>query len=96
MDAAAYEIPDDVTVVYFYYPFVGDTFRRVMDNLAASLARRPRRLRLIYGLPTMEQEILRSGLFRPVRSVRIVNLGVPHRLVMYEANPSAYSCASGS
>lgn len=87
-DAAAYEIPNDVTVVYLLYPFVGATFRRVVDNLVSSLRRNPRRLRLIYGLPTMEDEILRSGMFRLVRTVRIVNLGVPHRIAMYEAHPA--------
>ena len=87
-DATAYELPDDVTVIYLYYPFVGDTFRRVVDNIVASYRRRPRRIRLIYGLPTMEQEILATGIFRPVRSVRILNSGTVQRLALYEARPA--------
>jgi SAM-dependent methyltransferase len=87
-DAAAYEISDDVTVAYMYYPFVGDTFCRVLDNVLASLERRPRRLRLIYALPTMEDAVLGSGVFRVARTVRTVNLGVPQRIVMFEARPA--------
>jgi SAM-dependent methyltransferase len=87
-DAAEYEIPDDVTVVYLCYPFVGDTFRGMVNNLVSSVRRNPRRLRLIYALPRMEEELVRTGVFRLVRSVRIVDTGVPNRITMYEAQPA--------
>ena len=58
-----FEIPDDMTVAYFYYPFVGETFQRVIDNIIASLDRRPRRTRLVYVLPVMEEYILETGRF---------------------------------
>ena len=35
-DAVAYEVPADVTVVYLYHPFEGETFTRVIGNLVAS------------------------------------------------------------
>jgi SAM-dependent methyltransferase len=69
-DAVEYEIPDDVTVVYLYHPFVGDTFRRVMGNLVASLDRAPRELRLIYALPTLAAEVEATGRFRLLRTSR--------------------------
>ena len=87
-DASEYEIPDSMTVGYFYYPFVGETFRRVIDNIVASLDRNPRRVRLIYALPTMEDHILATGRFRAVRSSRVIDRGVPGRLAMYEAAPA--------
>lgn len=85
-DAVAYEVPDSMTVGYFYYPFVGETFRRVMENIVASHTRRPRRIRLIYVLPTMEEQILSTGLFRRVRSRRVIDMGIPGRVSMYEAS----------
>jgi SAM-dependent methyltransferase len=62
-DAAGFDIPDDVTVAYLFYPFVGDTFRAVMGKLVESLDRRPRRLRLIYVCPKLEDEVLATGRF---------------------------------
>jgi SAM-dependent methyltransferase len=87
-DAATYEIPDDVTVAYLFYPFVGDTFRKVMARLVESLERNPRRFRLIYALPVMEDAILETGMFRPARTIRVIDQGIPHRIAVYEARPS--------
>lgn len=85
-DVATFEIPDDMTVAYFYYPFVGETFRRVIDSIIASLDRRPRRVRLVYGLPVMEEYILGTGRFRLCRSVKILDIGgLPHRIGVYES-----------
>lgn len=88
-DVTTFKIPDDMTVAYFYYPFVGDTFQRVIDNIIASLDRRPRRVRLVYALPTMEPYILGTGRFQLRRSVRIVDIGLQHRIGVYESvNPA--------
>lgn len=46
-DAAAYPIPDDVTIVYFASPFRGSTLDAVLDNVKASLMRAPRPLRVV-------------------------------------------------
>jgi hypothetical protein len=66
-DALEWEIPDDLTVAYFYHPFTGDTFRRVIANIAASLERRPRRFDVIYVCPQNEDVLLEAGLFRCVK-----------------------------
>ena len=63
-DAAEYAIPDDLTVMYLYYPFAGETFRRVMANVVESLDRTPRRLRIVYALPHLEEAVLATGRFR--------------------------------
>jgi hypothetical protein len=54
-------IPDDVTVVYLYNPFVGEKFRRTVTNLHDSLGRRPRRMRIIYLRPEMHHALIESG-----------------------------------
>jgi hypothetical protein len=46
-DAAAYQVPDDATVVYFASPFNGRTLDAVLDNARASLMRTPRRLSVV-------------------------------------------------
>lgn len=47
-DARNFEVPDDVTVIYMHDPFSGATFRTTIENLIASVDRRPRRVRIIY------------------------------------------------
>lgn len=59
-DACEYPVPDDITVVHLFNPFVGSILTRVVENIRASLARRPRRLSLIYGNPK-EFERMRLG-----------------------------------
>jgi SAM-dependent methyltransferase len=89
-DATEFEIPDDMTYAYFYYPFVGDTFHRVIANIVASLDRNPRRLTIIYAVTEMESVILETGRFRRTRTRRIRDVnGVPHRLSVYESAPAA-------
>jgi SAM-dependent methyltransferase len=67
-DALAYEIPDDVTVVYLYNPFRGTTFDAVIAKLIESVDRRPRRLRLIYLNPEEHDRLMATGRFRLVRT----------------------------
>jgi len=50
-DALEFDVPDDVTVVYFFNPFEGEAFDRLVAQLAASIDRSPRRLRFIYANP---------------------------------------------
>lgn len=69
-DAASFEVPDDMTVAYFYHPFGGTTFECVIDNIVASLDRRPRTLKLIYAYPGQEDSIVRTNRFRLVRRSR--------------------------
>jgi hypothetical protein len=77
-DATEFEIPDDMTYAYFYYPFVGDTFQRVIANIVASLDRNPRLLTIIYAVTEMESVILDTGRFRRPRTRRIRDVhGIP-------------------
>lgn len=47
-DATRWPVPDDLTVAYFYCPFPPQVFGQVLQQLFASLDRRPRTLRLVY------------------------------------------------
>jgi hypothetical protein len=86
-----------MTYAYFYYPFVGDTFRRVVANIVASLDRNPRLLTIIYAVTEMESVILDTGRFRRPRTRRIRDVhGIPHRISVYESLLTALHVASGS
>lgn len=67
-DALEYEIPDDVTIVFFNNPFTGDVFAAVMQKLIASLDRNPRRMRIVYRNPLEHDAVLSSGRFGLVRT----------------------------
>lgn len=67
-DARHYEIPDDVTVVYFYNPFLGDVFAAVVRNLLASVDRRPRPVRIVYLNPEEHEALAATGRIRHVRN----------------------------
>ena len=69
-DLAGYRIPDDVTVVYIYNAFKGELFAAVMDELIASVDRRPRGLRLIYRTALEHDRLMATGRFRLVRVAR--------------------------
>lgn len=70
-DATAWEIPDDVTCVYMYNPFGGELLRRFLGRIAASAARRPRRIRLVYANPKEHGTVVGSGAFRPAGMLRL-------------------------
>jgi len=69
-NAAEFEIPDDVSVLYMFSPFGGGVFAAVIDNLVASLDRRPRALTLIYAHPELESVIEASGRFDLARVLK--------------------------
>jgi len=60
-DVLEYEVPDDVTVAYFYNPFTGDIFAEIIRRLAVSVERNPREVRIIYAYPTEVETLVRAG-----------------------------------
>jgi SAM-dependent methyltransferase len=66
-DVRAYRVPDDVTVVYAYNPFGGPVFQQLVDELVASVDRRPRSVRLVYRNPVEHDRLAATGRFRLVR-----------------------------
>lgn len=92
-DATDFEVPDDVTVAYFYNPFRGRIFEAVVENLIASVDRCPRVLRIIYLDPFEEETLLATGRVRLVRSTRGWRPGREwsraHSVRLYELAPRA-------
>jgi SAM-dependent methyltransferase len=64
-DGARFELPDDVTIVFLYNPFGGETLDSALQRLLESIARRPRRMRLVCANPREHERIIGSGRFRP-------------------------------
>jgi SAM-dependent methyltransferase len=84
-DATEYPVPDAMTVAYLAHPFNGETFDRFVTALVDSLERRPRKVRVIYAVPECEAALLSTGRFERVRSIRIRDGNLPHRLSVYES-----------
>jgi SAM-dependent methyltransferase len=82
VDALEWQIPDDATHLYLYNTVVGDALRRLIDNVAASYDRRPRRMRVFYANPVQDRIVRGSGRFRHVRVSR--GLRRDRRIVVYE------------
>jgi SAM-dependent methyltransferase len=71
-DILDYQIPDDVSVVYLYNPFLGPIFQHFAEELQRSVSRRPRKVRIIYLTPREEGRLLAWGNIRRVRTARVV------------------------
>lgn len=67
-DMATVPVPDDVTVAYFYNPSRGPALRGAIEQIRASLERRPRQFRLVYVNPQMHETLVDAG-FRVVHRV---------------------------
>lgn len=69
-DAVDWPIPDDLSVAYFYNPFVGDVFHNVVKGLIESFDRHPRQLRILYVHPHEHDYLLSTGRVSPVKHLR--------------------------
>jgi SAM-dependent methyltransferase len=67
VDAAAWEVPDDLTVVYLYCPFPDAVFERLVERLVASIDRVPRPLRVIYNFGTVQDRAVLEATGRAER-----------------------------
>jgi SAM-dependent methyltransferase len=67
-DATVWPVPDDVTYIYMFNPFLDDVFRAVIARVVESLDRRPRPLAIIYANPKCAPDLLATGRFRRVRT----------------------------
>ena len=60
-DATEYEVPDDVTIIFFGNPFVGVIFEKVVRKVQESLARNPRELTVLYYHARMHETLINAG-----------------------------------
>ncbi len=65
-DATVFTFPEGSLVVYLWNPFEAPVFTRVLANLEATLARRPRETYIVYIQPDLEALIEASGSWRKV------------------------------
>lgn len=63
-DALEWPIPDDVSVVYLYCPFIGDLFHAFVQRVFDSFDRSPRPLFLVYGFPWEHNWLIQTGRVR--------------------------------
>ena len=63
-DAATFKDLDRFTYVYMFNPFPAHVVREVMLNLAASVARLPRKITLIYKYPGCPDNLVDQSIFR--------------------------------
>jgi SAM-dependent methyltransferase len=68
-DAVEWPVPPDVTVAYFYCPFVGEPFTAVVSRLIASLDEHPRALRIVYNLPVEHSFLIGTGRVQAIDAV---------------------------
>lgn len=50
-DVLEFAIPHDMTIAYFFNPFTGELFSRVIERIAESVRQHPRRLTIVYTMP---------------------------------------------
>lgn len=56
-DLTTWEVPADITVAYAYNVLSGASLQQMLDRLADSVARSPRRLLLLYANPEFEADV---------------------------------------
>jgi SAM-dependent methyltransferase len=83
-DALAFEIPaPEPCVLYLYNPFPEPVTRRLLDRIAASRARSPRAMYLVYMAPRFDHLVARHGFWRPLARRRFaLTMGA-----VYESGP---------
>lgn len=62
-DAAAFEVPTDVTVAFLFNPFGAATMTAVVDRIDESLLRKPRDFHVVYLYPRLAALFLGAGFF---------------------------------
>ena len=65
-DAARYEVPADVTIVYLYNPFRGPVFECALERILASHDANQREMRLVYANPVEHETVLGTRAFELV------------------------------
>jgi hypothetical protein len=60
-DVLEWEVPDDLSIVFMYCPFIGEIFEGAMARLFASYDRNPRELHVLYAYPWEHNRLLKTG-----------------------------------
>lgn len=60
-DVLEWEVPDDLSVVFMFSPFLGEVFDGAMQRIFESYDRNPRRLHIVYDYPWEHNRLLATG-----------------------------------
>ena len=60
-DALAWEVPDDLSIVFMFCPFTGEVFDQAMLRIFDSYDRNPRELHILYAYPWEHNRLLATG-----------------------------------
>jgi len=63
-DVLRFSVPDDMTFGYFFNPFTGETFKRVVEKIRASWQAHPRQITIVYTNPIMHEHLARQHWLR--------------------------------
>ena len=85
--AAAFVLPPEVTVVYFYNPFSGPVLAAVLDRIEESLRAAPRRISILFGNPKAFEE-LRADRPWLTKQTEFISYYLHLRMALYEAGNS--------
>lgn len=65
-DVLAWEVPDDLSVVFLFCPFTGELFHAAMQRVFESYDRAPRTLHVVYDFPWEHDWLIATGRVRVV------------------------------
>jgi hypothetical protein len=61
VSALDWPVPDELSVVFMYNPFAGETFRKAVRRVIDSYDRTPRKLHIVYGFPLEHNWLVSTG-----------------------------------
>jgi hypothetical protein len=69
-DVLDYDVPDDVTVVFFNNPFRDKIFAAVIEKVLASVDRNPRPVKVVYNNPVEHPFLMSTRRFLPLQTIQ--------------------------
>jgi hypothetical protein len=60
-DALAWDVPDDLSLIFMFCPFAGAVFQQAMQRLFDSFDRHPREMHILYAYPWEHNALLATG-----------------------------------
>jgi SAM-dependent methyltransferase len=91
-DAATYRVPADVTVIFFYNPFMGAALAGALEAIRASLEASPRRLRIIFKNPAFMASAMKDHPWL-VKDTEFRARDANHTIIIVEADAGRIATA---
>lgn len=70
-NACEYHDIDEYNVFFFYNPFGGEVFEKVISNIEKSVRQKPRKMFIVYGNPFNHKAVIAQGVFRLVKQIPV-------------------------